>query len=96
MRALVIGRGSMGRRRIRDLKRIGLEVTSWDAADGCDLFGWKGTDLTIISTPPNTKTTYTEIAGRYGACSFSEADIEPTGARFPSCTPLRFAPRPPR
>lgn len=92
MRALVIGRGSMGRRRIRDLQRLGVDVGSWDITDGDPLTVKVPYHAVVISTPPGTKGTYAKIAlgSDPPAPFFTEADLEPLGG-MPSCTP-RFVP----
>lgn len=84
MRALVIGRGSMGRRRIRDLTALGVEVESWDPPTE-ELHADHLFDLFVVSTPPLTHRNF--FGGR--DFLFTEADVESIPSRhFPSATPL--------
>lgn len=80
MRALVIGRGSMGRRRIRDLTALGVEVDSWDITDRGSPPDAMDYQIVLVCTPPLTKNNYLQ--------DFAEADVQHTIARYPSCTPL--------
>ncbi|MBI3936949.1 MAG: hypothetical protein HY323_08225 [Betaproteobacteria bacterium] len=87
MNALVIGRGSMGRRRIRDLTALGVEVESWDPIQDHMIPLLAGYDFRVISTPPMTHFKYADTRI---AC-FTEADtvfVESGPQRFPSATPL--------
>lgn len=82
MRALVIGRGAMGKRRIRDLTALGVEVESWDITDTGVMPKGKF-DLMVVSTPPTKHDYY------LGMPMFTEADVvEVAAPHYPSCTPL--------
>lgn len=87
LRALVIGRGSMGKRRIRDLTTLGVEVESWDLMDNVDIP--RGPfDVFVVSTPPDQH----QVHG-FGP-HFIEAGVQQVGMdskTFPlyaSATPL--------
>jgi predicted dehydrogenase len=91
VRALVIGRGAMGKRRIRDLTKLGVEVESWDKTDG-EMMPDGPYESVIVSTPPATHGSGAGWASHDGAPCFTEADcVMIPQPHFPSCTP-RFVP----
>jgi predicted dehydrogenase len=91
MRAGVVGLGSMGKRRVRDLLALGHTVIGFDIrADRCAAVGRHleiptasspqellrgGIDALIVSTPPDRHAEYYELALRAGIPFFSEASI---------------------
>lgn len=72
---LVIGRGSMGKRRIRDLTALGHEVISWDIKDEKGLNYKQDFDAIVISTPPDQHNKYIADAVYYEKPVFVEASV---------------------
>jgi predicted dehydrogenase len=76
MKFLVIGRGSMGSRRIRDLIKLGHEVISWDIKDKEPLItvdtDW---DAMVISTSPDQHNYYIERSLEVNKPCFVEASV---------------------
>lgn len=82
MRFLVIGLGSMGKRRIRDLKKLGYTDiigfdTDWDVEiEGMTVchsnYGWEGLGGVIISTPPDHHNEYIQLAIENRVAAFVE------------------------
>lgn len=74
MNILLIGRGSMGKRRIRDLEKLGHNVSSWDIKDGGEPC-LSGIDAIVISTPPDHHNEYIEMAVENDIPCFVEASV---------------------
>lgn len=75
MKFLVIGRGSMGKRRIRDLKSLGYKVDSWDIKDKKKRPSFGDYDAIVVSTPPDQHNQYIELAIDNGVPVFVEASV---------------------
>jgi len=72
---LVIGRGSMGQRRIKDLRNLGYFVKDWDIKDNVDIPNLKEFGALIISTPPQNHNFYIEKAIENNIPAFVEASV---------------------
>lgn len=92
MKFLVIGsKGSMGKRRVRDLKQLGHDVTQWDIIDNTKL-PMDNYDAVVVSTPPDKHEEYMN----FKVPTFVEASILPYTPKnsefiYPSAT-MRFHP----
>lgn len=91
MRFGVIGLGSMGRRRVRDLLALGHDVCGFDlradralaareqmdieTVGDADALVARGLDALVISTPPDQHVPYYELSFEAGLRFFSEANI---------------------
>jgi predicted dehydrogenase len=91
MKIGVVGLGSMGKRRVRDLAALGHSVVGFDRrsdrnSEAHDLFGIpvtgsfealldSGTDAIVISTPPDQHLVYYELCFKHRRPFFSEANI---------------------
>lgn len=106
MRILVIGLGSMGQRRVRDLKLLGHEVVGFDLKEDRQEEAMKkhGVEITplitnvdawVISTPPDQHIEYIRMAEEHNIPFFVEAGAYPYKEDFKngfiSCS-LRFHP----
>ena len=96
MKIGVIGLGSMGKRRVRDLKNLGCEVSGFDisgarridaekllsirALNSFDELQDSGIEAAVISTPPDVHVDYYEKCFAARLPFFSEAGI--AGASF--------------
>ena len=78
MRFLVVGLGSMGKRRVRDLKKLGHETLGYDIdlqkTDVLKLSDdvFNDVDRMIICTPPDQHIQYIEMAIKYRISAFIE------------------------
>jgi len=90
MKVCVVGLGSMGKRRVRDLLHFRHEVRGVDVRadrrqEAADTFGIAvhadlaevagDVEAVVISTPPDVHLAYYELCGRLGLPFFSEANI---------------------
>src|SRR5580692_7026711 len=91
MKIGVVGLGSMGKRRVRDLRELGVDVNGFDIRDdrnaqAKEMFGMatfetfdalaaSGVQAIVISTPPDCHVSYYELCHRHRLPYFSEANI---------------------
>ena len=91
MRFLIIGRGSMSKRRQRNLQALRYhDYVTWDIGDketAEEIVKSYKPDAIIVSSPPLTKQKYIDEAGQRGIPCFCEADIVSyNGFYYPSCS----------
>jgi predicted dehydrogenase len=92
MRVLLIGNGSMSKRRQRCLKALGHnDFAVWDVTDKAtidEVAQICKPDAMIVSSPPKTKGEYIELAAKLGIPVFCEADVVSytEGPYYPSCS----------
>jgi hypothetical protein len=72
---LVIGRGSMGKRRVRDLEKLGFKCVAWDIKDSCPMPDIKKYDALVISTSPDSHNQYIRMAIENKKPAFVEASV---------------------
>jgi predicted dehydrogenase len=91
MKIGVVGLGSMGKRRVRDLRDLDVEIVGFDIredrnAQAKDLFGFRtvdsfdaliasGVQAMVISTPPDCHVCYYDLCYQHRLPYFSEANI---------------------
>jgi predicted dehydrogenase len=96
MKFLIIGRGSMAKRRCRNLDKLGYtQYNTWDITDDTtpkQLIETYKPEIIIVSSPPITKQQYIDMAQEKNIPCFVEADVcLYNGNYYPSST-MRFHP----
>ena len=94
MKAFIAGNGSMGKRRERDLRALGVDATAHDVWPDRGMTpeqieAFDAADVIVVSTPPANHGRIAVWAEKRGVPCFTEADVKVVrSAHVPSATPL--------